>query len=328
MDYWLNILTLIGIYGLLAISLNVICGLTGILQLGHVGFFAAGAYAAGLVAIYATVPQLGWFNLLIGCAAAGVAAAAFAVVIGLPCLRLRGDYLAIATLGFGEILRMSLNNIEFPGCRLTGGKPFGGATGILLPSPLQYPDYPLSHSADYAGIAVIWTVLALSYVFLLNVKHSGLGRALLSIREDEIAARAMGINVPRKKMRAFLLSAVFAGLAGAMLAHNPAYGMTVIPNQFGLVTTIQILLMVVLGGLGSLMGSLLAAGVLVLLPELLRFVPAVAGVSLSDKRQLLFAAMLVLLVRLMPEGILGAAECPRWLLRLIRRDRGDEAPAA
>lgn len=318
-DYWLDILTLIAIYGLLAMSLNIICGVTGLLQLGHAGFFAAGAYAAGLISIYATIPQLGPFNLVISCAGAMLAAAFFAVLIGLPCLRLHGDYLAIATLGFGEILWRSLSNIEFPGCEMTGGKAFGGATGLNLPSPLEYD---ISFTADYAHPVLIWAVLLLSYVFFLNVKHSGLGRAFLCIREDEVAARAMGINVPRKKMWAFLLSAVFAGLAGALLVHNAAHGMTVVPSQFTLVTSIQILLMVVLGGLGSFTGSLVAAAVLVLLPEVLRFVPPILGVSLGDKRQLIFAVLLIVLIRLAPGGLLGSDEMPAWLRRLIRRRRG------
>lgn len=319
MDYWQNIVILIGIYGILAMSLNVICGLTGLLQLGHVGFFAAGAYAAGLISIYFTVPALGWFNLLLGCAGAMVAAGVFALLIGLPCLRLRGDYLAIATLGFAEILRMSLNNIQFPGCALTGGQEFGGATGIAIG---KAADFPPPWPADYANAYVIWAVVALSFVFFLNLKRSSIGRAFMCIREDEITSRAMGINVPRCKLAAFLLSAVFAGLAGALFIHNGSYGLTVKPNDFGLLKTVELLLIVVLGGLGSFTGSLLAAVILVLMPELLRFIPALhlggAEIHVAEFRQLIYAVLLIVLIRLMPDGILGMGEWPRRQIRIAK----------
>ena len=318
MDYWLTILATFGIYAILALSLNVICGLTGLLQLGHAGFFAVGAYAAGLLAIYsypATCP-LGAGNLVLGCLAAAGAAAVLSAVIGLPCLRLRGDYLAIATLGFGEIVRLVLSNVTFPGCTLTGGKPFGGATGIQLPLPaLQGVPY----SADYASWWVILLAAGLTYCILLNVKRSHVGRAMMCIREDEIAARVMGIHVPRVKMTAFALSAVFAALAGALFIHNPYSGMSAEPGGFDLLKTVEVLLIVVLGGLGSMTGSLLAAAVLVFVPELLRFLPPVAGVDLAQHKQLLYALLLIVLIRLAPNGLLGLHEGPPFLSRLLGR---------
>jgi branched-chain amino acid transport system permease protein len=313
-------ITLIGIYGLLAMSLNVICGMTGLLQLGHVGFFAVGAYTAGLISIYATVPALGCGNLVLGAAAAMLTAALFAMVIGLPCLRLRGDYLAIATLGFGEIVRMTLNNVQFPGCALTGGESFGGATGIYLPNKLVNP--AVAQSANYADLTVILAVLALGYLTLLNVKRSSIGRAMMCIREDEIAARAMAINVPRQKLKAFLISAVFAGLAGALFVHNGDVGMTVRPNTFDLLRTVEVLLMVVLGGLGSITGSLLAAAILVTVPQAMRFLPPIGSVNLSEHRQLLYAVLLIVLIRFVPNGLLGSRESPLWLDRLLRKRRG------
>jgi branched-chain amino acid transport system permease protein len=321
MDYWYGILAQLGIYVILALSLNVIVGLTGLLQLGHAGFFALGAYAAALTAMYATFPALGWGNLVLSLAAAAAVSGAFALLVGLPCLRLRGDYLAIATLAFGEMTRMVLSAVEFPGCPLTDGQSFGGATGINLPSPVQYA---VDYSAAYATWPVILGAVVLTYAFMLNLKRSYVGRALICIREDEVAAKSMGIHVPRYKMLAFVISAVFAGLAGALFAHNPYTGMRISPEEFGLLRTVEILLIVVLGGLGSVSGSALAAVVLVFLPELLRFIPAfhvpgVGEVSLADKRQLLYAALLIVIIRLAPNGILGLNESPAFLRRLLAR---------
>jgi branched-chain amino acid transport system permease protein len=308
MDYWLNILANIGIYAILALSLNVICGLTGLLQLGHVGFFAAGAYAAGLLAIYAATLGLGWWVLPLGCLLGMAVAAILALAMGLPCLRLRGDYLAIVTLGFGEIVRLVLNNVEFPGCVFTGGQAFGGATGISLPMP---------DTGEYVSWKLILVVLAVTYVFMLNMKRSYIGRALLCIREDEIAAKAMGIHVPRYKLLAFVLSAVFAGLAGALFIH---YNMSVAPNEFNLLKTVEVLLIVVLGGLGSVTGSVVASLILGLTPEMLRFLPKLGGVNLAEHRQLIYALLLIVLIRLAPNGLMGLSASG-----LLRRRKGKVA---
>jgi branched-chain amino acid transport system permease protein len=259
-------------------------------------------------------------NLLIGAAGAMVVSAAMAVVIGLPCLRLRGDYLAIATLGFAEIVRMTLNNVEFPPAAITAGQRFGGATGISLPNPVEHG---VGYTVDYASWWVIWVFLVLSYVFFLNLKRSSIGRALMCIREDEIASRAMAINVPMWKLASFLLSAAFAGLAGALFVHNAAYGLRIVPNDFTLLKTIEVLLMVVLGGLGSFSGSILAAAILVIMPEMLRFAPEVAGVRLAEHRQVLYAILLITLTRLVPDGLLGMKELPD-LFRRKRRPRPAE----
>jgi len=290
--------------------------MTGLLQLGHVGFFAIGAYTAGLVSIYFTIPALGPLNLLLGLAAGMLLAGVFAIIIGLPCLCLRGDYLAIATLGFGEIVRMTLNILPFPGCPLTGGEAFGQATGIYLPDKLVNP--AVTVSASYASLPVILGVLALSYVVLLNMKRSSIGRAMMCIREDEIVARAMAINVPRQKLEAFLISAVFAGLAGGLFVHNGGVGMAVKPNMFGLLRTMEVLLMVVLGGLGSLSGSLLAAAILVAAPEAMRWLPPIGEVNLSEYRQILYALLLIVLIRFVPNGLLGTREVPGWVSRLVK----------
>lgn len=299
------LLCMIGIYALLAVSLNVICGMTGLLQLGHAGFFAAGAYAAGLVAIYATVPEVGWLNFVIGAAAAMLAAGVFSVIIGVPCLRLRGDYLAIATLGFGEIMRLALINLQLPGGKMHAGAEIGGPTGISFTDSPEtlWPAHP-GYDAKFATWWIIWLTVAATYVVLLNVKRSRAGRAFMCIREDEIAARAMGINVPQFKLTAFLLSATFAGLAGALFFHHR---LRINPNDFQLMTSISVLLMVVLGGMGSLSGSILAAVVLGFMDQLLRHV------RLGEYHQILYASMLIVLIRLVPDGLLGRNEVPGWL---------------
>lgn len=318
---FIPLLAQIGIYAILAMSLNQISGMTGLLQLGHAGFFAVGAYTAGLVAIYATFPALGVGNLVIGGFAAMLMAGLFALAIGLPCLRLRGDYFAIATLGFGEIVRLLLTNLQFPGCAMTGGESFGGPTGIAFtetPGDLwpQYPDY----SAQYAGPALIWVCVGLVYVVLRNLKFSAFGRALLCIREDEVAARTMGINVPGCKTRAFLCSAVLAGFAGALFFHLQ---LRVSPTNFSLLWSITFLLMVVLGGMGSFAGSLCGAVLLGFLPMLLRHV-SVAGRPLGEYNQILYAALLIVLIRLAPNGLFGLHEWPRWLRRRRRRAESRE----
>ena len=322
------ILCQVGILAILAVSLNVICGVTGLLQLGHAGFYAAGAYAAGLYAIYFTVPSLGWLNFLPGMLAAVVVAMLLALIVGIPCLRLRGDYLAIVTLAFGEIVRLLLTNMEFPGGKMFAGERIGGPTGIAFtecPGDL-WPRFP-EYSADYSRLWIVWLAVLLTYVVLRNIKHSSVGRAFMCIREDEVAARAMGIHVPRYKITAFVLSAAFAGLAGSLFFHLQ---LRVSPSNFTLLKSIEVLLVVVLGGMGSLLGSVCGAVVLGLLPYLMRHIdfsgagwlPNAMRRPLSEYNMILYALLLIVLIRLMPEGILGMHETPRWMRRR-RRGRGE-----
>ena len=315
------LLSQIGIVAILAVSLNVLCGLTGQLQLGHAGFFAAGAYAAGLYAVYFTVPQLGWANFIPGVLAAVLVACVLALAIGVPCLRLRGDYLAIATLGFGEIVRLVLTNLEFSGGRMFPDERIGGPTGIAF---TEFPDevweaFP-DYSAEYGTLWVIWLCVLATYIVLLNLKRSAIGRAFMCIREDEIAARAMGINVPRYKVLSFLISAAFAGLAGALFFHHQ---LLVSPANFTLLKSIEVLLIVVLGGMGSLAGAVLASLLLGMLPHVLRHVdlssvtclPDAMRRPLSEYNMIVYALLLILLIRLVPNGLLGMYEFPRWLVR-------------
>lgn len=308
MTYYLDMVANIGIFMILAMSLNVICGLTGLLQLGHAGFYAIGAYAAALVCMYAdslilpggmTLASMGHAGFLVTALAGMLAAAVFALAIGIPCLRLRGDYLAIATLAFGEIVMQVLRNVTFPG----PNESFGGPQGFLIPMGYRHRGWWL----------VVVLAVGLTYLLLLNLKRSAIGRAMLAIREDEIAARAMGVNVPLYKTMSFVVCAVFAGLAGALYTHKQGH---VSPKLSDLMTTIQVLLMVVLGGLGSFTGALMAAVIIVCLPQILSELPTIAFtlagkdivIALGTQKQLFFAILLILLVRFVPNGLFGLNE--------------------
>lgn len=359
MSYWVELINLMGIYVILALSLNMICGMTGLLQLGHAGFFAVGAYTAGLISIYWLHADWGYMNFVLTAGGAMLMAAIFSLIIGIPCLRLNGDYLAIATLGFGEMVRISLDNITFPGCSYTGGEAFGGATGIELPEAADYVhtfwNNPMGNGPFHAFFErlqtcpfdnafaadvwelilncwFIWLFVLISFVLLVNLKRSALGRAFLAIREDEIAARVMGVNLPRYKMLAFIFSAMFAGLAGALYAHMQT---TLAPSEFTLMQTIMVLLMVVLGGLGSFTGSAVAAVILVGLPELLRLLPSFlsrigmeTSLDLAKYQQILFALLLILLVRWAPHGLFGMREIDELLFRRRQSSTPDEGKHA
>lgn len=267
-----GIIITIGIYVLLAASLNLTTGVLGELVLGHAGFMSIGAYSAALFTLHMDLPGLVEFPLalLLG----GLLAAVFGVLIGIPALRLRGDYLAIVTLGFGEIIRVVIQNLSFTG----GGR---GLYGID-----EYTTFPW----------VFW-IAALSVAVMYAMIGTRQGRAILSLRENEIAAEAVGVPGTRYKVLAFTLSSFFAGVAGGLYAH---YITVLDPATFDFNMSIEILVMVVLGGMGSFTGSVLAAVVLTLLPELLR--------DLADYRMLIYSVVLVLMMILRPQGLLGKRE--------------------
>ena len=267
-----GIIITIGIYVLLAASLNLTTGVLGELVLGHAGFMSIGAYTAALFTLHMDLPALVEFPLalLLG----GALAAVFGVLIGIPALRLRGDYLAIVTLGFGEIIRVVIQNLSFTG----GGR---GLYGID-----EYTTFPW----------VFW-IAALSVAVMYAMIGTRQGRAILSLRENEIAAEAVGVPGTRYKVLAFTISSFFAGVAGGLYAH---YITVLDPATFDFNMSIEILVMVVLGGMGSFTGSVLAAVVLTLLPELLR--------DLADYRMLIYSVVLVLMMILRPQGLLGKRE--------------------
>jgi branched-chain amino acid transport system permease protein len=272
-----------GLYMLLALGLNVVIGFVGLLDLGFMAFYAIGAYVAALLAIQ-KVP----FGV---CALAAVAAAVAArVAVGLPALRLRGDYLAIVTLGFGEVVRLVLNNWD----SLTNGPKGLPRVGETIP-PASLFGLSLTSNLHYYYVIGLCVGGAVWICHRLN--HSRLGRAWVAIREDEIAAELMGIEVTKQKLIAFALSAAFAGLAGAIFVHWENF---VTPESFAFWESVLLVCAVVLGGMGSVTGALLGALCIVAVPELLR---DVLGSSFANARYLLFGIALILMAIHRPQGL-------------------------
>ena len=284
-DYVIRLGILTSINVILAASLNVINGYCGMLSMGHVGFFAVGAYAGAAFTSFGLSPEFVSSMPVVALAMAclvGMAAAALAgLLVGIPCLRLGGDYLAIATIGFSEIIRIGFLNTEAVGASrgLTGIAPLvNGGQGLI-----------------YALIAVAFTLL-----FIRNLMASSFGRCILAIREDEIAARSMGVNVWFYKTVSFVVGSMFAGLGGALFAH---YMQFLAPNNFTFIFGVMILLMTVVGGIGSQLGSVLGAIIVTLLPELLRF-----NEHFSQIRMLLFGFIMVTVMLVQPNGLMGFFE--------------------
>ena len=271
--YQAQMLIPIGFNIILAVSLNLTAGFLGQLPLGHAGFMAVGAYTAALftIAVNHLPPNI---RLPLGLVVGGFTSALFGVVIGLPALRLKGDYLAIITLGFGEIIRVTILNLKFT----------GGAFGLRGMGRLT--------NVTVTYIFVLITLFAIST--LIKSRH---GRAILSIREDEIAAEASGIPTTYYKVLAFAVSAGFAGVAGGLYAHFLGI---LDPNTFGFMRSAEILVIVVLGGLGSIFGSMLSATILTILPELLR--------SLAQYRMVIYSLLLVMVMIFKPSGLCGRYE--------------------
>jgi branched-chain amino acid transport system permease protein len=298
-DYALILISL-GVNVVLAVSLNVVNGFTGQFSLGHAGFMAAGAYTAAKLTLalqgltIAGLPlgvsqQIFFFLSLV---AAMIAAAAAGFLVGMPSLRLRGDYLAIVTLGFGEIIRSIIENMKF----------LGQATGLS--------GLPARTNLVWIGVCATATVL-----MARRVAVSTQGRALFAIREDEVAAEAMGVDTTGYKVRAFVISAAFAGLAGALIAHAIQLST---PRMFTFVRSIEVVVMVVLGGLGSITGSVVAACVLTIALELLR--------EFQAYRMVVYALLLIALMLIRPQGIFGTHEL--WDLKIFRRLFGGRTLAA
>lgn len=293
--YVADLVTLVCINVVVAVSLNLVTGLLGQLVLGHAGFMLVGAYAAGLFTKSSSLPLV--YSLPIGLVLAGILAAVFGVIIGVPALRLRGDYLAIITLGFGEIIRVVANNLK-----ITNGAM--GLGGIKSLANRQNP----------AGMLPFVFFIAVAVIFMMfTFGRSRHGRAIIAIREDEIAAEASGINTTYYKLLAFVLAAFIAGVAGGLYAHQ--IGM-VDPAKYDFNRSVEYLIMVVLGGMGSITGSVISATVLTILPEALR--------SFSDYRMLAYSVVLILVMLFRPTGLLGRSEFS--LAGLIRKLGGKKQP--
>ncbi|HEY2956579.1 MAG TPA: branched-chain amino acid ABC transporter permease [Candidatus Eisenbacteria bacterium] len=299
--YVVQVVMLCGINVILAVSLNLINGFTGQFSIGHAGFMAIGGYGSAMITLHggrqwaaalaaagipAALAQAG--PLLVALVGGGLMAAFAGWLVGLPSLRLRGDYLAIVTLGFGEIIRVLILNIDA----------VGGARGL--------PGIPGWASFFWVGAGVLAVVLVTRHIAL-----STHGRALFAIRDDEVAAESLGVDTTRYKVLAFVIGAFFAGVAGGLFAHYLSY---LNPNSFTFLKSIEVIAMVVLGGLGSISGSVLAAILLTLLPEVLR--------PVKDYRMVMYSLMLIVLMITRPQGLLGSRELS---LAMFRRRRAAAA---
>lgn len=274
-SYTASLFINIFIYILFAVSLNISVGLMGQLTLGHAGFISVGAYTAALISKTMVATNLPAFvQLLISSLAGGAIAALFGFLLGASTLRLRGDYLAIITLAFGEIIKYIIQNLPF----------LGGATGLK--------SIPRITTFTNTFIFVV-----ISVIFMTMIMTSRKGREVLSIRENEIAAENIGINITKVKLYGFALSAFFAGLGGSLYAHNVGI---LTPDKFGFMFSIEILVMLVFGGLGSITGAILSATLLTLLNEILR--------DISQFRYLVYAVILISLMIFRPDGVFGTKE--------------------
>ncbi len=303
---WRLILISVGVNIVLAVSLNVVNGFTGQFSLGHAGFMAVGAYTSAKITLGLAGLQLdvlpAWASdqavFALALLAAMAAAAVAGVLVGMPSLRLRGDYLAIVTLGFGEIIRSIIENM----------KSLGQATGLS--------GLPARTNMIWVGLSVVATI-----VMARRLAVSTQGRALFAIREDEVAAEAMGVDTTGYKVRAFVISAAYAGLAGALIAHAILLST---PRMFTFIRSIEVVVMIVLGGLGSITGSVIAASVLTVGLELLR--------EFQSYRMVVYAILLIALMLLRPQGIFGTHELwdlaffKRWTRRSLAGAGTKEAP--
>ena len=301
--YLLQVICLAGINIILAVSLNLINGFTGQFSIGHAGFMAIGAYTSAYVtvnfgdrvhSVLSFLPSAASDGalLLVALAAGALLAAIAGFFVGVPSLRLRGDYLAIVTLGFGEIIRVFILNIDAVG----GARGFSGIPKI-------------------ASFFWIYLFAALTIVVVYRIVHSSFGRTLIAIREDEIAAEAMGVDTTRSKVISFVVSSAMAGIGGGLFGHYLMYLHT---NSFTFLKSIEIIIMIVIGGLGSITGSVLGAVLYISLTEGFR--------EFAQYRMVLFSLMLVIIMIVRPQGILGHREFVSFLTRRRRMPAAPSAP--
>jgi branched-chain amino acid transport system permease protein len=317
---WVRITNLAILFVLLSLGLNIVVGFAGLLDLGYIAFYAVGAYVYALLASPHFDLHLPWWAILpIGAAVACL----FGVLLGTPTLKLRGDYLAIVTLGFGEIIRIFLNNLSQP-INITNG-PKGITTidsiklfGLDFGSTTKVGELIFSGTIKYYYFLLV--VLVIVIVVNLRLQDSRIGRAWEAIREDELAARAMGINTMHMKLLAFAMGASFGGIAGGMFSSIQGF---ISPESFILTESIMVLSMVVLGGMGNIWGVVLGAVLLSFVPELLRYTVEPAqrwlfGRSIIDPeviRMLLFGLAMVVMMLFRPAGLFPSAVRKRELAR-------------
>jgi branched-chain amino acid transport system permease protein len=315
LDYYAKVSTDIGINVILAVSLNLVNGFTGQFSIGHAGFMAVGGYTSVALTYYTSFALWGdhgvhggflgageWL-MVAGCLCGGLLAAAVGYVVGLPSLRLRGDYLAIVTLGFGEIVRVILQQTQpvlKDAADVHAASPF--AVIAHLGGALGFTGIP-----KYTNLFWVFTFVTITLIVSYRIKYSSAGRAFLSIREDEIAAESMGVPVAKYKVRAFVLAALFAGIAGGLFAHES--GTALNPRELAFQKSFDIVIMVVLGGMGSISGAAIAAALLTILPEALR--------EFADYRMIVYALSLIVMMIVRPQGLFGVREI--WDLVPFRR---------
>jgi len=314
--YYARVVMDIGIAVIMAVSLNIVNGMTGQFSIGHAGFMTLGGYLAAFITFYGSL--LIWGDVkthggLLGsgewlfvssCIMGGILAAGAGYVVGLPSLRLRGDYLAIVTLGFGEIIRVILQQTGRVINKVDALK--AGGLSQMIPPPvggaLGFGGVP-----KYTNLFWVYTILAITIVAAYRLKRSSLGRSMISIREDEIAAQAMGVNIARQKVLAFVIAAFFAGVAGGLFAHES--GVIISPQDAGFQRSFDYVIMTVLGGRGSITGVMLAAGILTALPEFLR--------DFDQYRLIVYALLLIIMMLVRPQGLFGIHEI--WNVWPLRR---------
>ncbi|MDR3589539.1 MAG: branched-chain amino acid ABC transporter permease [Negativicutes bacterium] len=296
-QYVFHVLIVAGVYVVLAISLNLLLGCAGLFSLGHAAFYGIGAYASALLSMKLHWPFMAAFVM------SGVFTAIIGGIVAFPALRLKGIFLAIGTMAFNEIVRLLAINLE----EVTGGP--AGLPGIVKPAIFGLT---LAQPRDYYLAMLVFA--GITYVIFQRILAARPGRALAAIRDDEIAARSMGINVTGYKVAAFVMASFFAGLAGSFFAHYMTY---ISPDNFGLSESFAILAMVALGGIGSMTGSVVGAVVLSAVPEAFRF--------LQDYRQLIYGVTIVVIMLALPEGAAG------WYPQMVRREKrrpADDKPQA
>lgn len=319
---WVRIIDMTLLYVMLALGLNIVVGFAGLLDLGYIAFYAVGAYVTAWLSSSHLSDNFAffhahfanglhfpiWMTIPLGAAVAACAG----IMLGTPILKLRGDYLALVTLGFGEIIRILMNNLGKDGANLTNGP-----RGINNIQPVTIMGYPLDRTLDIGGVSLtkeflyyyFFLFLAIVTIFICyRLQFSRLGRAWMALREDDIAAKAMGINVRNIKLLAFSLGATFGGVAGGMFASFQGF---ISPESFSFLESIVILAMVVLGGMGHIPGVVLGAVILYCLPEVLRFTVeplqmAAFGKLIIDTailRQFILGASMVLIMLYRPKGL-------------------------
>ena len=338
-NYWVRVLDFAMLYVMLALGLNIVVGFAGLLDLGYIAFYAIGAYLAALLSSPHLTTQFAWIAALfpnglhtpiwVIAPIAMAVAATFGIILGAPTLRLRGDYLAIVTLGFGEIVRIFMNNLDRP-VNITNGP-----QGIIGVSPAKFGGFDLSQTHSLFGLQFpavyqyyyLFVLCALLVIFVCTrLQHSRIGRAWGAIREDEIAAKAMGINTRNIKLLAFAMGASFGGLSGAMFG---AFQGFVSPESFTFWESVVVLACVVLGGMGHIPGVILGAILLSIFPEFLRSTMGplqdmLFGHSIIDTevvRQLVYGLAMIVIMLYRSEGLWPAPKHEDRIAKIAKRNK-------